>query len=299
MKKKAAAIGTFDGVHRGHQTVLDHLKSIAVKRNLDAMAITFSSHPLSVINPKKCPEYINSLEEKTLLLENSGVSTLVLEFNTQLQNTTAREWLKRLNDEFNVEVLLIGYDTSFGSDCKSLTLDDYIQLGKDTGVEIMLAPYLPDTSSSAIRQAIRSGEIENANRMLGRPYSIEGTVVEGNRLGRTIGFPTANLLPAHNRLLPKDGVYEGEVTLPDGNTLPSMINIGKRPTVNNGTDRLIEIHILGWKGDLYHKKLTVKFFHRLRDEKKFESLQDLKIQIQRDKESITRLQPVETIHPGK
>lgn len=283
MKGKAAAIGTFDGLHRGHQTVLNLLKESAKSLGLEPFAITFDRHPLALIDPSRIPPAVSTLKKKKKLLSDAGVSTLVLEFNEDLRSKTAREWLKIMHDDFGVKLLVIGYDNTFGSDGVNLSVADYQKLGKEIGINVVVAPELKNVSSSNVRKSIFRGEVDKAYEMLGRPFSLPGIVVHGNKLGRTIGFPTANIKPEEGLVVPKSGVYAAKVKLPDGEVLPSIVNIGRRPTVKRGNNTVIEAHIIGWNGDLYGKEISLRFLKRLRDEKEFESIEALKKQIQQDR----------------
>lgn len=283
MKNRAAAIGTFDGVHRGHGSVLDLLLDISREKDLEPIAITFDRHPLALIAPERTPPIITRLKNKQELLGNKGIQTVVFEFNEEIRCTTAEEWMRKIHDELGVKVLVIGYDTTFGCDGLNLSVADYMKLGEKTGIEIVEAPELKEISSSAIRKAILAGNVEHAAEMLGRPYVMTGKVVHGNSLGHTIGFPTANLEIDHALALPCHGVYSAEAVLPDGTRRKAMVNIGVRPTVRRGDKPVIEAHLIDWQGDLYGKDLKLKFLKRIREEKKFDSIDALKKQLEKDR----------------
>lgn len=281
---RVAAIGTFDGVHRGHRSVLKTLVEYAEANGMEPVAITFSSHPLALIAPERCPDELTPLSKKKKLLKELGVAPIVLDFDRSLRSTTASDWIKQIHDKYDVRALVLGYDNTFGSDGVNLSLDDFRKLGEMHGVEILGADEVKDVSSSAIRKAVKAGDMEKARQMLGRPYSITAKVVDGNRLGHTIGFPTANIEPTPGVALPKPGVYAAIVKiLSDGSKHPAMVNIGTRPTVMRGDDTVIETNILGWNGDLYGKEITVRFIKRLRDEEKFDSIDALRTQLNKDK----------------
>lgn len=287
---KVAAVGTFDGVHRGHRSVLKALTDYASDNDMEPIAITFSAHPLALIDPSREPAQLTPLGKKKKLLKEVGATPVVLEFDEPLRSTTAREWMKRLHDEFNVRAIIIGYDNTFGCDGVNLSLEDYKILGKNEGIEVHTAPEIKGVSSSSIRKAVNAGEMEKAMDMLGRPYSITAKVEKGNSLGHTIGFPTANIEIPEGVAIPKPGVYAAVVKLLDsGKKYRAMVNIGKRPTVMRGDYTVIEAHILDWHGDLYGKEITVRFLKRLRDEKKFESIEALRQQLGKDKEEVSGL----------
>ena len=286
---RVAAIGTFDGVHRGHRSVLKLLTDYAREHELEPVAITFSSHPLSLIDPSRKPTELTPRWKKKKLLEETGAFPLVLDFNEQLRSNSASRWMKRLHEEYDVEALVIGYDNTFGCDGVDLSLEDYKHLGEKEGIKVLTAGEITGVSSSAIRKAVASGEMEKAREMLGRPFSITAKVVSGNRLGHTIGFPTANIEITEGMALPRAGVYEAIVKiLSDGSKHPAMVNIGTRPTVMRGDHTVMEAHLIGWTGDLYGKEVTVRFLRILRDEKKFDSIDALRRQLINDRDMVAK-----------
>lgn len=294
MRERAAAIGTFDGMHKGHRSVIDVLTKYAREHGMEPVAITFDRHPLALIDPSRTPATLTPLAKKKRLLEEAGVTPIVFKFDDELRATTAHDWIERLNKEFNVKTLIVGYDNTFGSDGLNLSLEDYRRLGEEAGMTVLTAEEIKGVSSSAIRKAVASGHVEDALKMLGRPYSLQGKVVEGNKLGHSIGFPTANIKVEENRAVPALGVYAAEVKLPnEAKPLPAMVNIGKRPTVMRGDDVVIEAHIIGWKGDLYGKEISLRFLRRLRDEKKFDTIEALKAQLAKDRQDVTEAQDKE------
>lgn len=283
-----AALGTFDGVHRGHTFIIDELKRQAKATGLTSAIVTFSSHPLATIRPEKVPELLTPLPSKVALLSRLA-RTIVLDFDSGLRCMSALDFMTMLRDGYNVRAMMLGYDTRFGHD-RPAAFADYAALGSKAGIDILQAGEYTGAdspvSSSRIRAALRNGEIALANRMLGRRYSLAGTVTGGKQLGRTIGYPTANIEPECGRqLIPAGGVYavlariEGYAIL-----LPAMLNIGTRPTVDGSPDarRTIEVHILDFDGDLYGKRVETEFVARLRDERRFRSLDELKAQLGRD-----------------
>ena len=271
--------------------MLKAVTDYAKEHNLEPVAITFSQHPLGLIDPQRMPMELTPLWKKKKLLAEVGAGPIVLNFDEPLRSTTAADWMKRLHDEFGVEALIIGYDNTFGCDGLTLSIEDYKKIGKKEGVEVLTAEEVKDVSSSAIRKAVKAGEMEKAAEMLGRPYSITAKVVTGNSLGHTIGFPTANIDLPEGVAIPKPGVYAAIVkTLDDGIKHPAMVNIGSRPTVMRGDKMVMEAHLINWNGNLYGKDITVRFIKRLRDEKKFDSIEALKQQLNLDKKEIISLE---------
>lgn len=279
----AAAIGTFDGVHRGHEAVIAKLRDVSDERHLTPIAVTFDRHPLDLIAPKRAPKAITTIERKGRLLKDAGVTPVVLPFDETMRATTALDWMRRLKRDYNVAAIVVGYDNTFGSDGVNLSIADYRRLGQSLGIDIIEAPFVPGVSSSAVRKAVGEGDVKRAADMLGRPYRLTGTVVDGNRLGRTIGFPTANINPDPTLAIPADGVYAATAILSDGSKHPAMVNIGRRPTVRRGEQRTIEAHVINWKGDLYGSQIGLDFTSRLRDEVRFNSIEALRAQLEKDR----------------
>lgn len=273
--KRAAVTGNFDGVHRGHVHLLQQLRTLARKRELQPVAITFASHPMELINPAAVTPQLTDSAERRRLIEQQGVEVIELPFTPELRAMSATEFLEKINRELGVELLLMGFNNHIGHDRRSAS-----QL-HGAPVEVTAASELPEpgVSSSAVRAALAEGNVELAAQLLGRPYAVEGTVVHGRRLGRTIGFPTANLQPAPDTALPATGVYLGRV---DGHR--AVVNIGHRPTVEGRDDAplSIEAHLMDYDGDLYGRTLRAEFLARLRGEKKFGSLAELKQAIAHD-----------------
>lgn len=284
MSKLAAAIGMFDGVHRGHQALVKSLAATARSEGLTPAVFTFDRHPKELVAPKEAPLLLSTLEQRTRWLKDAGASLVVaLKFDENLRRLTAQEFLRRLKNEYGVELLLMGFNHLFGSD-RIRNFDEYVRIGEKEGVKVIrydekrLQGCEDSLSSSAIRNLLKRGDIEKANEMLGRNYAISGLVEHGQGIGHTIGFPTANLRPACPRqLMPAGGVYAAECL-----QRRAVVNIGNRPTVASDGRNTIEAHIIGFEGDLYGKEVEMEFLGRLRDERKFPSLQDLKKQIETD-----------------
>ena len=286
----AATIGFFDGVHQGHRFLMERLKAIAKERGMQSMAITFERHPRQVVQGGWKPELLTQLHEKLKLLKATGIDTVVvLRFNRQMAALSAREFMELMYDRLGVRLLLTGYDNRFGHD-RSEGFEDYQRYGQALGIEVLCGDALTigqqNVSSSWVRQLLKEGKVEEAARCLGRPYSISGQVVHGEQIGRTIGFPTANLQPEDDTLIPQDGVYAVMVDLDNGSHHQGIMNIGTRPTFN-GTGRTLETNLLEPVGDLYDQQLIIHFIARLRNEQQFPSADALAAQIKKDKEQAT------------
>lgn len=281
-----ATIGFFDGVHKGHQYLFEQLIRTAHQRGLVPLVFTFHEHPRSVLQSDYVPHLLTSQEERVERIHNLvGTAPTVLNFSA-VQKMTAAEFMQWLHDEFDVRALLMGYDHMFGSD-RLHRAQDYKHLGEQIDIEVLTLNEFTEgemhVSSTEIRLALERGNILLANELLGRPYQLSGTVVHGNGIGRTIGFPTANIVPDNSyKIIPKNGVYIGKIsTLRDNDSHTAFINIGNNPTVGNA-QQTIEVHIPGLSSDLYDQHMTISFERFLRDERKFASLADLQRQIRED-----------------
>ena len=287
-----ATIGFFDGVHLGHRFLIQQVKVAAIQTGWQSSIITFPVHPRQVIQSDYQPQLLSSPEEKIELLASTEVGNcILLPFTFELSMLTAREFMQLLYDKYHVRMLVIGYDHRFGHN-RAETFEDYCRYGRELGIHIMQATaYTQEqdkVSSSAIRRALQTGDIRTATKYLGYHYFLEGTVVDGYKVGRKIGFPTANLrVDFPNKLIPSVGVYAVFVHI-NGQKYKGMLNIGHRPTINNGNDLSIEVHILDFQGDIYHQKIRIEFIDFLRPEMKFNSIDELISQMQKDKESATQ-----------
>lgn len=287
----AACIGFFDGVHRGHRFLIGELIAESKRRGLASAVITFRNHPRQLIDPDFCPQLISSFDEKMEMLAETGVDyCFVLDFTPALRNLTACEFIHQiLRKQVNASLLLIGYDHRFGKN-RTDGFEDYQRYGAACGMEVMKEPdYSPSgmhVSSSAIRRALKTGQPALAAHLLGEAYHLEGKVVAGSQIGRTIGFPTANVMPFDKtKIIPKNGVYAVFVQL--GETMhPGMLNIGNRPTVDESEQISIEVNLLDFEGDLYGSTLNIHFIEYLREERKMESLDDLKQQLTTDRQMV-------------
>jgi riboflavin kinase/FMN adenylyltransferase len=282
-------IGNFDGLHRGHQTLLRLLTSQAKASGLPASALTFEPHPREFFAPADAPARLTSLREKLLLLADNGIErAYVQRFSARFARLSAAEFIDAvLVRGLHVRALLIGDDFRFGVDRSG----DFAMLqaaGRTHGFQVEAMPTLAvdgeRASSSAIRQALDSGELDHAARLLGRPYSVAGRVSHGDKLGRQLGFPTLNI-PFRHRLPALSGVFAVAVEGLGTPNLAGVANVGWRPTAGNTLQPRLEVHLLDWQGDCYGASVRVHFFHKLREEIRFPSLDALKAQIDRDRQT--------------
>ncbi|MBN1224114.1 MAG: bifunctional riboflavin kinase/FAD synthetase [Candidatus Aminicenantes bacterium] len=281
-KKTAVAIGNFDGVHLGHQKILETLIFESEKYGLVSVALTFSPHPKKVVG-KDPIKMIQSLGQRLKIIEQFHVHTvLILPFNKELANHTAEDFIQNLVlDPMKAEEVIVGKNFCFGrnrSGC-SKTLCD---LGEKNDFRVLIIPPVTvggtTVSSSLIRRLLCEGNLEKANSLLGRPYEIEGTVIEGKRRGKSLGFPTANIR-TDNEIIPR-GVFLSR-TIVEGRDFPSMTNVGKCPTFDQSTTN-VESYLLNFDSDIYGKIIQVRFLKKIRTEQKFDSTQDLSRQIKKD-----------------
>ena len=291
-----ATIGFFDGVHCGHRFLLRRVCDLAAGRGLASVVVTFPRHPRQVLHPHFVPELLTSATEKVDLLEQAGIDyCLMPDFTPALAALSARQFMQQLRQRSNVRILVTGYDHHFGCGGHD-SLDDYVRYGREVGVEVVPAAAYhaadaagEEISSSGIRRLLHRGEVELASCCLGYPYSLQGKVVGGYQMGRRLGYPTANLrLDLPEKLIPADGVYAVRVMV-DGGGYAGMLSIGRRPTLDNGTDRSIEVHLFDFQADIYGHSMRVIFVSRLRDEQKFASLEELSEQLHRDEEAARRI----------
>ena len=270
-----ATIGMFDGVHRGHQFVLQHVVDEARQRGLQSMAITFD---------KSGPQTLTPLDQKRLLLTKTGIDRIeVLTFNDALKQMTAREFMQQeLRDRLGVKVLLTGYDNRFGHN-RTEGFDDYVRYGQELGIEVLQLPQEGEISSSIIRQLVAEGAISKANELLGNPYTILGSVEHGEHIGTKLGYPTANLVLVDDcQLIPAAGVYAVKIRMENSvEWKHGMMNIGMRPTFD-GQSQTLEVNVFRLKENLYGQQLQVAFFERLRGEQRFDNIEALKAQLRQD-----------------
>lgn len=284
-------IGTFDGVHIGHRKILERLINNAKISELKATVLTFFPHPRMVLQQDSDIKLLNTIEEKVQILEKIGLDYLIVHpFTKEFSRLSAIEFVRDiLVNDLNTKKIIIGYDHRFGRN-RNANIKDLINYGTtfDFEVEEITAQEIDDVSvsSTKIRNALSEGNITTANKYLGYDYMLTGIIKKGKGLGKTINYPTANLHIAENyKLIPKNGVYVASAEL-DGNTVYGMMNIGFNPTVNrDGTKQSIEIHFFDYNEDLYGRKIQVDILERIRDEKKFDSVEILKNQLQQDQKT--------------
>lgn len=247
------------------------------------MVITFDRHPKQVVQKEGMPRLLSLETEKQDLLHASKADHIeVLPFTEQLAAMTAQTFMTDILCKLEVKILVIGYDHSFGHG--GGTFPEYTEWGKACGIEVVLAEAMPGgkVSSSRIRKLLTEGKLKEASKMLGHAYTLEGTVTEGHQIGRAMGFPTANLTPDAEKLIPANGVYAVWTTTEHDEKIPSVLNIGTRPTLHNGDNISIEVHLLHHEENLYHERLHLEFVERLREERQFQNMEELKSQIQKD-----------------
>jgi len=282
-------IGTFDGLHIGHQKIIERLTKNAKKQNLKSVVLTFFPHPRMVLQKNSDIKLINTINEKVELFKKYKLEALVIHpFDKIFSELSAEEFVKEvLIEKLNLKKIIIGHDHRFGKN-RTAGIDELIAFGEKYYFEVEQIPVQEmdeiAISSTKIRKALVDGAIYLANLFLGYEYFFDAKVVHGRKIGRTLGFPTANLEIAENyKLIPKTGIYIVRVLL-DNQYFKGMMSIGTNPTVN-GTRQTIEVHILDFDQDIYNKKIRVYFIEKIRDEQKFISLEELKNQMQRDKQT--------------
>lgn len=285
--KCCVTIGSFDGLHKGHQTILKQLVEEATNKGLKSLVFTFDPHPRTVLSEGAKLQLLTSLEEKKKVLEELGIDYLVVyPFDLEFSRLTAREFVEDiLVKGLHTKQIIIGYDHRFGRN-RNADIDDLIEFGKEFEFEVqqIQAKQIDEISisSTKIRTALKKGDITTANTYLGYHYQLKGEVVHGNQLGRTIGYPTANIqIDEPNKLIPYQGVYIATAII-DSTKVYGMMNIGTKPTVD-GTKQTVEIHFFDLDKDLYQSNISIALLHRLRDEQKFETIKHLEEQLQKDK----------------
>lgn len=288
--RSAVTVGSFDGVHRGHQEIIQQVLHLARDRQAASTLVTFDPHPRQVIEGIG-PAVLTTLDEKVRLARRFGIERLaVLPFDEELASWKPERFVEELLvAQLDMTSIVLGPDHRFGQQREG---DDVLleEMGLKLGFSVhVVGPMMIDQvpiSSSSIRDSLRAGKVKNASNQLGYFYQLYGTVVKGDSRGKKIGFPTANLIPEANKLVPANGVYAVLVSLPDESRYKGMLNIGKRPTFG-GTSQTVEVHILQYEGDLYGREVRVEFVERVRNEHKFESADALIAQLKLDRERCT------------
>lgn len=287
-------IGTFDGVHIGHRKIISRLKELASVSGGETVILTFFPHPRMILHPEdENIKLITTIAEKAELLEQLGIDHLIITpFSRDFSNQSAEEYIRDvLVKKIGTKTIVIGYDHRFGKDRQG-GLQDLLHLAHEYNFEVLEIPEqdINDVaiSSTRIRTAVLDGQIHIANECLGHPFFITGNVIRGDQIGRTLGYPTANLMvEEHYKLIPSDGIYAVSVKV-DGKEYDGMAYIGHRPTVN-GMTRNIEVNIFDFNADIYNKQLRMEFLHFVREDIRFESLEQLTVQLGKDKKDVQAL----------
>lgn len=283
-------VGTFDGVHKGHRTLMDTVVDKARARDARSVIVTFDPHPREIINPgSKGIRLLTTLQERCEILEDLGIALMVvIPFDRDFSLLSSEEFVKDIiYEKIGVSEFVIGYDHHFGKDREG-SIDTIRRLGEQLGFDsyVVSRQEVGDhtVSSTAIRKALQeAGDVELATELLGRHYMLNGTVVHGDKRGKLLGFPTANLRPQHpNKVIPLDGVYAVKVRI-NGDFYAGMMNIGTRPTFDDDEERTLEVNIFDFDRDIYGKNLQVRFLKRIRDEMKFSGKEELIAQLEKDK----------------
>ncbi len=281
------SIGSFDGVHIGHQAVLTHVVDRARSMRVAAVAMTFDPHPIKLLRPGVAPRLLTTLEQRLALIARTGIEiALVVPFTHRLARMSAADFVRDvLVDRLAVREVYIGDNFRFGAD-RGGDVGLLTSMGAELGFEAAAAPIVEAEgsviSSTRVRQAVADGRVEDVVALLGRSVFIDGAVLEGKRLGRTLGFPTLNI-EVENELVPSDGVYITAVHIPSfARTFPAVTNIGVRPTVYQNSLTTVESHLLDFTADVYQEQVRLFFLERVREERRFESTLELMAQIRRD-----------------
>jgi len=290
----AATIGFFDGVHLGHRFLIEQLKEEARKAAIPSVVITFHIHPRKVLDTDYLPELLTTFEEKIFQLSTTGIDYCILiNFTKKLSEYSAQDFMQKvLFEQLHLKLLLVGYDHRFGKDRKD-GFDEYKQYGETIGFKVVLAdPWAQEKihlSSTVIRKKLLQGDVKGASQLLSYNYKLNGVVVAGNKMGSELGFPTANIsLLDKGKIIPKEGVYAVRIQM-DGIIFKGMSYIGYRPTLFSYGELRIEVNIFGLKGNLYGKHIVFEFIDYLRDDMKFENVEDLIRQLKRDKNAARKL----------
>ncbi len=293
IKNPIVTIGTFDGVHLGHKSIIKRINQIAEKHNGESVLLTFFPHPRKVLYGDDSVELLNTIDEKAELLEKEGLDHLIIyQFTREFSRMTALEYVRDIIvNGINAHTIVVGYDHHFGRNREGgmTELKEYATL-YGFNVEEISAQEIDDVkvSSTKVRKAIKLGDLQTANTYLTEPYFFEGIVVKGDEIGRKIGYPTANLKVNADKILPDEGVF-GVNLYVDSVQYKGMMNIGNRPTINLKGERRVEVNIFDFDKDIYGQNVRVEMIKKIRNEKKFDSIDELKSQIEKDKLMVLNL----------
>lgn len=286
----AVTIGAFDGVHAGHRALIDFTRERAGELGVPSAVVTFDIHPAAVVRPESCPKLLTDLDQKLELLEGTGIDyTLVVNFDQARADEPAAEFVDEvLIGRLAAKAVVVGYDFHFGK-ARQGNAGMLRHIGADAGFAVHeFSPVVEGddiVSSTLIRRMLEAGDVAGAANLLGRPHEVRGLVMMGDGRGRELGYPTANVHVPDNILLPAGGVYAGEYVLPDGKVVPTAISLGTRPTFYEDGQNLLEAHLIDFDGDLYGQHARVRFVRRLRGQLKFESVDELIVQMNADVEA--------------
>lgn len=297
-ERSVITIGAYDGVHIGHQAVIDHVRRLAAERECRSVLVTFDRHPATVVRPESAPKLLTGPDQKLEHLEKTGLDAVVMvRFDEAQAEESPEAFVQRvLVDHLAVSAIVVGEDFHFGRGREG-NVDLLRKIGADADFDVVPLELLPradgvdePVSSTAIRRALAGGDITLANAMLGRTFEVRGNVVQGDQRGRLLGFPTANVEVSNRMCLPADGVYAGRYQRPDGTVYDCAINLGRRPTFyEHAETSLLEAHLLDFEGELYGEAAIIRFSHFLRSERKFDGIDALIEQLRADIESARTL----------
>lgn len=292
-ERSVITIGAYDGVHIGHQVVIDHVRRLAAERGCRSVLVTFDKHPATVVRPESAPKLLTGPEQRLERLESTGLDAVVIiTFDEAQAAETPESFIQRIViDHLGASAVVVGEDFHFGSD-RGGNVDLLEKFGAEHDFDVEPLVLIPradgidePVSSTAIRRALAGGDISRANAMLGHTFEVRGDVVQGDQRGRLLGFPTANVEVSNRLCLPADGVYAGHYERPDGTVHDCAINLGRRPTFyEHAETSLLEAHLLDFDGDLYGERAIVRFTHFLRSERKFDGVDALIEQLRSDVE---------------
>jgi riboflavin kinase/FMN adenylyltransferase len=290
-ERTVVTIGAYDGVHLGHQAVIEHVRTIAADLGARSVVLTFDKHPAMIVRPESAPQLLTNNQQRLELLARTGVdATVVMSFDDTQAHETPESFVERvLVAALAVRTIVVGRDFHFGRDRKG-NVDLLEKVGRTNDFDVRPLDLLPRAdgvdepiSSTAIRRALAGGDVTLASSMLGRHHEVRGTVVLGDQRGRLLGFPTANVAVPNTTCMPADGVYAGWYERPNGDVHPCAINLGRRPTFYEHADHsLLEAHLIDFSGDLYDEEAEVRFAHFLRSERKFDGIEAIVAQLNVD-----------------